>query len=80
MGTDACTIHDWMSAACPYNCLAASVSERSKANDRVAFQISLYIYIYIYIYIYNCNLHCIYIYIYHHTVQVTIGPPHVAVE
>ena len=46
MGTDACTIQDWMSAACPYNCRVASVSKRSKANDRVAFQISLYIYIY----------------------------------
>ena len=33
-------------------CRAASVSERSEANDRVLFEILLYIYIYIIIYIY----------------------------
>ena len=35
------------------NCRAASVSERSEANDRVLFKLPLYLqYIYIYIYIY----------------------------
>ena len=31
------------------NCRAASVSERSEANDRGLFEISQYLYIYIYI-------------------------------
>ena len=38
------------------SCRAASVSERSEANDRVPFEILLSIYMYIYVYMYVRNV------------------------
>ena len=77
----------WCAALYIIACRAASVSERSEANDRGLFEISQYLYIYIIaerralasearpmIVVYSrfCNI-CIYIYIYiYHTVQVAM--------